>query len=105
MPGVPALPAPGLIDGVRRVLGSGGALASVLDGFEPRASQQQMAEAVARVVTDEGVLLAEAGTGTGKTLAELAPASLWAEKNGAPVWISTFTRNLPVVFFVSKRHW
>lgn len=40
------------------------------------------------------VVLAEAGTGTGKTLGYVAPASLWAEKNGAPVWISTFTRNL-----------
>src|SRR5690606_30584739 len=40
------------------------------------------------------VVIAEAGTGTGKTLGYVAPASLWAEKNGAPVWISTFTRNL-----------
>lgn len=40
------------------------------------------------------VVLAEAGTGVGKTLGYLAPASVWAEKNGAPVWISTFTKNL-----------
>ncbi|HLY58810.1 MAG TPA: ATP-dependent DNA helicase [Stellaceae bacterium] len=40
------------------------------------------------------VVLAEAGTGVGKTLGYLAPATLWAEANGAPVWISTFTRNL-----------
>ena len=40
------------------------------------------------------VVLAEAGTGTGKTLGYVAPASLWAEKNGAPVWIATYTRNL-----------
>lgn len=40
------------------------------------------------------VVLAEAGTGTGKTLGYVAPASLWAERNGAPVWISTYTRNL-----------
>ena len=40
------------------------------------------------------VVLAEAGTGVGKTLGYVAPASLWAEKNGAPVWISTYTRNL-----------
>lgn len=39
-------------------------------------------------------VLAEAGTGTGKTLGYLAPASLWAEKNSAPVWISTFTKTL-----------
>jgi ATP-dependent DNA helicase DinG len=40
------------------------------------------------------VVLAEAGTGTGKTAAYIAPASLWAERNGAAVWLSTYTRNL-----------
>jgi len=39
-------------------------------------------------------VLAEAGTGVGKTLGYIAPASLWAEKNEGAVWISTFTRNL-----------
>ncbi len=39
-------------------------------------------------------VLAEAGTGTGKTLGYLAPASVWAEKNRGTVWISTFTRHL-----------
>ncbi|BCS35605.1 putative ATP-dependent helicase DinG [Luteitalea sp. TBR-22] len=75
---------------MRRALGPGGALATVLDGFEPRESQQQMAEAVARVVGDGGVLLAEAGTGTGKTLAYLVPAIL----SGRKVLVSTGTRNL-----------
>ena len=40
------------------------------------------------------VLLAEAGTGTGKTLGYLAPASLWAERNAGAAWISTYTRAL-----------
>ena len=40
------------------------------------------------------MMLAEAGTGTGKTLGYLAPASLWAEANGPAVWISTYTRAL-----------
>jgi ATP-dependent DNA helicase DinG len=40
------------------------------------------------------VALVEAGTGIGKTLGYLAPASLWAEKNGPGLWISTYTRNL-----------
>src|SRR5580693_7964842 len=39
-------------------------------------------------------VLAEAGTGVGKTLGYIAPASLWAEKNRGSVWISTYTRNL-----------
>ena len=40
------------------------------------------------------VVVAEAGTGVGKTLGYLAPASVWADKNDSSVWISTFTRNL-----------
>ena len=40
------------------------------------------------------VTLAEAGTGVGKTLGYIAAASLWAEKNQSPVWLSTFTKNL-----------
>ncbi|MBI4969312.1 MAG: ATP-dependent DNA helicase [Rhodospirillales bacterium] len=40
------------------------------------------------------LVLAEAGTGVGKTLGYIAPASLWAEANEGAVWISTFTRNL-----------
>ena len=40
------------------------------------------------------VALLEAGTGVGKTLGYLAPSSLWAEKNGPGLWLSTYTRNL-----------
>ncbi len=40
------------------------------------------------------LMLAEAGTGTGKTLGYLAPASLWAEGNQGAVWVSTYTRAL-----------
>jgi ATP-dependent DNA helicase DinG len=43
---------------------------------------------------DPHLVLVEAGTGTGKTLGYLAPASVWAEKNKGAVWISTFTRHL-----------
>lgn len=40
------------------------------------------------------MVLAEAGTGTGKTLGYIAPASLWAERNKGAVWIATYTRHL-----------
>lgn len=40
------------------------------------------------------IQLLEAGTGTGKTLGYIAPASVWAEKNNVPVWLSTYTKNL-----------
>jgi ATP-dependent DNA helicase DinG len=58
--------------------------------FEARAGQVEMAAAVARVFEEGGVLLAEAGTGTGKTLAYLVPAILSRER----VLISTGTKNL-----------
>ena len=47
-----------------------------------------------RAAGEPHVVLAEAGTGTGKTLGYIAPASLWAERNDAAVWLSTYTRNL-----------
>ena len=40
------------------------------------------------------IVLAQAGTGVGKTLGYLAPAAVWAEKNKGPVWVSTYTKNL-----------
>ena len=67
---------------------------------EPRPQQSDYAAAVSaafrpRDLPDEPhLVLAEAGTGVGKTLGYVAPASLWAEKNEGAVWISTFTRNL-----------
>ncbi len=43
---------------------------------------------------ENNILLAEAGTGLGKTLAYLAPAQVWSKRNGTPVWLSTYTKNL-----------
>ncbi len=69
-------------------------------GAENRPQQADFASAVTAAFaprTQKGapnMVLAEAGTGTGKTLGYIAPASLWAEQNGAAVWISTYTRNL-----------
>ena len=68
--------------------------------IEPREGQKAMAEAVTRVFAPKrakdspNVLLAEAGTGIGKTLAYLAPAALWSERAGGAVWVSTFTKAL-----------
>lgn len=69
-------------------------------GAEQRPAQADYASAATAAFAPrlaEGaphVVLAEAGTGTGKTLGYLAPASLWAEQNKGAVWISTFTRHL-----------
>lgn len=68
----------------------GGPLARVLPGYEERPTQRRLSESVADVLEHGGLLLAEAGTGTGKTLAYLLPAAA-AEKR---VVISTGTRNL-----------
>jgi len=67
---------------------------------EQRVGQRAFAEAAAAAFTprmmrdNPNMLLAEAGTGIGKTLGYLAPASLWAEQAGGAVWISTFTKAL-----------
>ncbi len=67
---------------------------------EPRPQQADYASAVAQAFQPRAepdtpnFVLAEAGTGVGKTLGYIAPASLWSEKNAGPVWISTYTRNL-----------
>lgn len=51
-----------------------GQLANVIPGFKPREAQRQMAEAVTKTIAQGGTLVVEAGTGTGKTYAYLAPA-------------------------------
>lgn len=69
-------------------------------GAEVRAGQRLYADAAAsafapRTMRDSpNLVLAEAGTGIGKTLGYLAPASLWAEQADGVVWISTFTKAL-----------
>ncbi|HET9429066.1 MAG TPA: ATP-dependent DNA helicase [Allosphingosinicella sp.] len=69
-------------------------------GAEPRQGQRDYAAAAAAVFAPRRqpdhpiLLLAEAGTGIGKTLAYLAPASLWAAKADGAVWVSTFTKAL-----------
>jgi ATP-dependent DNA helicase DinG len=69
-------------------------LGRVLDGFEARPAQEAMADAVAGLLEDSGILLVEAGTGTGKSLAYLLPALQRAAEGGGAVCISTHTLNL-----------
>jgi len=81
-----------IVDGL---LGPGGTLASVLPGYESRPEQLKMARAVEQCFEERGYLLAEAGTGTGKTLAYLVPAVL----SGRKVVISTATKTLQEQIF------
>ena len=74
----------------RKLLGPGGPLARAFPGYEERAGQLDMADAVERALGDDRTLLCEAGTGTGKTLAYLVPAIL----SGRKVVVSTATKAL-----------
>ncbi|MDX1549976.1 MAG: ATP-dependent DNA helicase, partial [Lysobacter spongiicola] len=74
----------------RAALDEGGDLARNIAAFAPRVAQQDLAAAVATAFDSRGVLLAEAGTGTGKTFAYLVPAIL----SGLKTIVSTGTRAL-----------
>ena len=71
-------------------LAADSSLARSVPGFLPRAQQIAFADAVARTIASRGQLIAEAGTGTGKTFAYLVPALL----SGGKVIISTGTKTL-----------
>ncbi len=73
-----------------RLMGENGPLARTVDGYTMRPMQVEMAKSVTKAITGCEALLAEAGTGTGKTYAYLIPALLW----GGKVIISTGTKNL-----------
>jgi len=73
-----------------------GTLATAIPGYRPRASQQKMAEAVAKAIAENDTVIVEAGTGTGKTFAYLVPAMLW----GGKVILSTGTKNLQDQLFL-----
>ena len=76
------------------ILVAGGLIAEHLDGYEHRVEQCEMARAVAGAMADGEHLLAEAGTGVGKSFAYLVPAILWAVRNKKRVIVSTNTINL-----------
>jgi ATP-dependent DNA helicase DinG len=83
-------PTTGNDSSLARLLGAEGPFAGRLDSFAPRQEQIELAEAVADALADGGQLVAEAGTGTGKTLAYLVPVLL----SGLRTIISTGTKNL-----------
>ena len=79
-----------LADRSIEALGDTGALVDAVPGFIPREAQQRLSGAIAEAIVETGTLLAEAGTGTGKTYAYLVPALL----SGRKTIISTGTRAL-----------
>ncbi|WP_158881908.1 ATP-dependent DNA helicase [Rhodanobacter sp. L36] len=77
-------------DDIGELLGADGPFARELPNFAPRIAQQVMARAVQQAISSRDTLIAEAGTGTGKTFAYLVPALLSGER----VIISTGTKAL-----------
>ena len=80
---------------VAQALAEEGPLAQCVEGFHGRPQQQAMAAAIERTLDDSGVLICEAGTGTGKTFAYLVAAVL----SGKRVIVSTGTKNLQEQLF------
>ncbi len=70
------------------------AMPRTMPGYESREAQIDMALRVAATLNEGHISVTEAGTGTGKSLAYLVPATLWALKNEARVAVATFTINL-----------
>jgi len=81
---------------VEQIFSADGSLARAIAGFRPRNSQTDMAKAIADAIANQQSLVAEAGTGTGKTFAYLVPALLW----GGKVIVSTGTKNLQDQLFL-----
>lgn len=79
---------------IERLYAPDGILAKGLTGYEHREEQTRMAFAVAEAFNEDKVAVIEAGTGTGKSLAYLLPAVLWAVRNRERVVVSTNTINL-----------
>ncbi|MES2024191.1 MAG: ATP-dependent DNA helicase [Pseudomonadota bacterium] len=86
-----ALPVPATHDAeIDQLFGVNSPLGHAVGAFRPRQSQTEMAKAIAHAISNQSTLIAEAGTGTGKTFAYLVPALLW----GGKVIVSTGTKNL-----------
>ncbi len=81
------------------VLRAGGALSRVHEDFEERPGQIALARRMVRAFNDAEIFLAEAGTGTGKSIAYLAPSVLFAESAHERVVVSTNTKNLQEQLF------
>ena len=79
---------------ILQLFAPGGALAKKFTDYQPRSAQKQMAKTVATTFNRSQVALIEAATGTGKSLAYLIPAILWAVRNQKRVVVSTNTINL-----------
>ncbi|MBS4015052.1 MAG: DEAD/DEAH box helicase [Candidatus Latescibacteria bacterium] len=79
---------------IENIFSKASPLLSIVDNYEERNEQNQMAQVVYKALKNKEHLLVEAGTGVGKTLAYLLPAALWIKETGKKVLISTYTKIL-----------
>lgn len=86
-------------EGIADLFSEQGQFAAKMPGYEFRSQQVDVARAVAESFSTSQHIIIEAGTGTGKSLAYLAPAALWALANNARVVVSTNTINLQEQLF------
>jgi predicted DnaQ family exonuclease/DinG family helicase len=86
-------------DAISDGLASGGLLSHHHPEFEERTGQRLLCRAIGKAFNDSEILLAEAGTGIGKSIAYLLPAIHWAETTGERVIVSTNTKNLQEQLF------
>ncbi|MFA6471741.1 MAG: exonuclease domain-containing protein, partial [Candidatus Latescibacterota bacterium] len=84
---------------VASLLGKNGRMSQIFDTYEERSGQIAMAAKIAKSFNDSEILLAEAGTGTGKSIAYLLPSVIHAEKARERVVVSTNTKNLQEQLF------
>ena len=82
------------IEAIRRFFSPEGAMGRAFEGYEQREPQVEMAEGITRAFNNGAAVMVEAGTGTGKGLAYLVPAAMFAAQRGERVVISTNTINL-----------
>lgn len=85
-----------LVAAVARAFAADGPLAAHEPGFSPRPQQDLMAERIAQALQSRGTLVAEAGTGVGKTFAYLVPLLLWGQR----ALVSTATKSLQDQLFL-----
>ncbi len=86
-------------ENIKDILGQNGSFAQKLPSYEYREQQVRMSESIANAFNNSTHLMAEAGTGIGKSLAYLIPAVIWATTNKTPVIVSTNTKNLQSQLF------
>lgn len=79
---------------VESIFQDDGLLSRNISGFEPREEQVNLVKGMIEAINGSSILVSEAGTGTGKSLSYLIPASIWAVENKKRVIVSTQTINL-----------